>query len=55
MERETIPDCDVAFRLQEIAKDRVYAKRERDANDKREQEALENARWEDGRIRSPKH
>ena len=44
-----------AYLLRQIARNDRAAARAHKADDKREREQVENARWEDGRIRPRQH
>lgn len=48
-------NCDMDFRRVYASELARIAARARKAEDKRERDELENARWEDGLIRRPKH
>jgi hypothetical protein len=50
---QILPDCDISYRLEEISRIQVSAKRERDAREKRA--AAEDCVWERGRLVPRKH
>lgn len=53
MERNKTPDCDRTERLEKISRIVVYAKREREAKERRAR--AENSVWNDGILVRRKH